>query len=118
MLDHLIEIESKDHPPGEKIAESARIDAVRVDVVSGETKVHFWNCRPIFSNQESRQDETGELDNELVPLLSCSKCFYYLSYRIGSKYALFHRSVSLPTRALPFDEKSLSYKLCIASLES
>lgn len=67
VLDRLIQIESKDYQPGETIAESARIDAVRVDFLSGETKVRFWYRRPISSNQESHRDDLRVWDSELIP---------------------------------------------------
>lgn len=55
VLDRLISIESEGCEYWEIIPESARIDAVRVEFMSGETRVRFWYRRP------SRLDQGGNL---------------------------------------------------------
>jgi hypothetical protein len=67
VLDRLIKIESKDYQPWETISESARIDAVRVDFLSGETKVRFWYRRPVSSDRKSQRDDVRAWDSELIP---------------------------------------------------
>lgn len=54
VLDRLIKIETRDCQSWETIPESARIDAVRVEFLSGETKVRFWYRHPVRFDGEGQ----------------------------------------------------------------
>lgn len=66
VLDRLIEIESKDYLTWETIPESARIDAVRVEFLPGETKVRFWYRRPVRREGKSHPDDAWAWDSEFI----------------------------------------------------
>ncbi|KAJ5109361.1 hypothetical protein N7456_006036 [Penicillium angulare] len=66
VLDCLIRIESKGHESWETIPMSARIDAVRVEFLPGETKVQFWYRRPDCLDQEGHPDYAWVWNYEII----------------------------------------------------
>ncbi|KAJ5280248.1 hypothetical protein N7478_005620 [Penicillium angulare] len=66
VLGRLIRIESEGYESWERIPETARIDAVRVEFLPGETKVQFWYRRPVRLDQEDHPCHTWAWDYEIV----------------------------------------------------
>lgn len=66
VLDRLISIESEGCEYWEMIPESARIDAVRVEFMSGETKVRFWYRHPSRLDQEGHLFHDWSWDSEVI----------------------------------------------------
>lgn len=67
VLDRLIKIESEGYQPGETIPESARIDGVRVEFLSGEKKVRFRYRQPAPLDLEGNRCEASAWYSEIIP---------------------------------------------------